>query len=107
MLCIEILNCEWLVMDSSDSSGDREAEAFRSRKSSRVFSDQVRKIFSSLYARGMTGRGKKHSVCLNIARERIGLSLSQIKVLKILLHVAGTTGGRKSITKCSMCNRTG
>ena len=60
-----------------DSSDEEEVEA---HNPSRIFSEEVHQTLSSLYARGMTGWGKKHSVCLNIARDRTGLTLSQIKV---------------------------
>ena len=65
-------------MDSSAS--DEEVEATSAHNPSRIFSEEVHQTLNSLYARGMTGWGKKHSMCLNIARERTGLTLSQIKV---------------------------
>ena len=62
-------------MDSSDS--DREEAT---SDPSRVFSDEIHATLRSLYERGMTGWGKKHSVSLNIAKDTTGLNLSQIKV---------------------------
>ena len=60
--------------DGEEVSGEAQAG------NPRVLSAEVHETLNALYASGMTGWGKRHSVCLNIAKERTGLRLPQIKV---------------------------
>ena len=44
------------------------------------FSDDTQQVLKSLYKRGMTGWGKKHSAFLDLAAGRTGLTQPQIQV---------------------------
>jgi len=44
------------------------------------FNDETQRVLTSLYRRGMTGWGKRHSAFLDLANDKTGLTLPQIQV---------------------------
>ena len=63
-----------------EASGDQNHAMTASRPLIRAFSPEVVAVLESLYQKGMTGWGQKHSRDLESAVESTGLNLSQVKV---------------------------
>ena len=44
------------------------------------FNDETQQVLTSLYRRGMTGWGKKHSAFLDLANDKTGLTLPRAQI---------------------------
>ena len=68
----------------SDSEGGSDIEGespiITTVQSGKPFSKEVAAVLESLYSRGMTGWGKKHSGDIETAIASTGLQLTQVKV---------------------------
>ena len=62
------------------------------------FNDETQQVLTSLYRRGMTGWGKKHSAFLDLANDKTGLTLPQIQVC-VLDDSYGGVGKTRNETK--------
>ena len=70
-------NCN--LSEASDESGAEDNKSFISRPG-HPFPKKVQSILESLYNKGMTGWGAKHTAAIEVAIQSTGLSDAQIKV---------------------------
>lgn len=73
------------LQDDIPSSPTLEEESLMPVQSNHPFSPEVVAVLQSLYRRGMTGWGKRHSQDIESAVASTGLQLSQVKVCHCII----------------------